>query len=174
MSEDFVYWLVFLLAVTMAFFFGNRYMADTAVLSALSVEVRGSTQSASSHAFSSLSLESIGERNLITDRAHRGIELDKSVSALRFEDALKYNLGLSEDWKPVNSKYMDPTRAVVMTELHIVDSSDLPYNYNGKDITEPTVIVGLSIPVKLYSTKRDTLEVVRTIPLRTFITNWQR
>ncbi len=174
MSDDFIYWLFFLLTIAMAIFFGSRYMADTSLVFSLSIEVRGATQSAASTAFSSLSLEGIGNRDNITDRAHRGIILDKSVSQVRFEEALRDNLNLDERWMATSNKYISADRAVLMTELHIIDSTELPFDYEGRQINEPSVIVGLQIPVKMYSTNRDVLDVVRIIPIRTFITNWQR
>lgn len=174
MNEDFIYWLLFLVALSVGLLFGSRYIADTAIINSLSVEVRSATQSAATQAFGAVSLENIGERKEASNRAHRGIKLDKSLARARFEDALKANLQLDANWVATSGRYMSKGKSVVMTALHIVDSYDLPFAYEGKTINEPIIIVALTIPVKLHSTNKETLEVVRTIPLRTFITNWQR
>lgn len=174
MGEDFVYWLFFLMALLLGLFFGSRFMADTALIASLNIEIRSATQSAASLAFSSVSLEGIGERSQLDDRAHRTIILDKTLAKVRFEDALKENLNLDSGWVATSGQYIATDRPVVINYLHILDSSDLPYDFEGRSIVEPSVIVSLEIPVKFYSTKRDRLDVVRIIPLRTFITNWQR
>lgn len=174
MSEDLPYWLLFLLALTVGILYGSRYMVDTALISTLNIEVRSATQSAASIAFSTLSIEGIGERNSIEDRAHRKIVLNKIEAKFRFEEALKSNLGLDSNWRSETSKYISHSKVVTMSELIMIDSTDLPYNYEGKMINEPSVIVKLDIPVSMYLTKRDSLVVVRIVPIRTFITNWQR
>lgn len=174
MGEEWPFWLFFLLIFAVGLHWGSKYVVDTANIVALSIEVRSVTQNAASAAFSAIDMEGIGEREVISDQAHRYLVLDKAQAQVKFLAALKTNFNLDDQYKAIDNKHLDSSRPVLIKSLQLIDSTDLPAQYNGETYTEPTIIVDLILPVRFYSTKKDTLEVIRIIPIRTFITNWQR
>lgn len=172
--KNFAYWLVLIFGFAMFAVFGTQYVIDINNLGTLKVEVRSATQSAATFAFQEISLESVAERKLQPDRAHRVVVLNKALARQRFESTLKANLGLSDEWHPNTSKLLRKDGTVTLADLQIIDTSNLPFTYKGRTFSEPTVYVVLQLPVKSYLFKQDYVEVTRVIPFRTFITNWQQ
>lgn len=172
--KNFAYWLILILWFGIFAVYGTQYAIDIANIGALKIEVRSATQSAATYAFQELSLEGVAERKQQPDRAHRTVILNNVLARQRFESALKANLGLESDWHTKTNKYLRKGGAVTLLDLQIIDSTILPYTYNGRTFNEPTVYVVLQLPTKSYMFKQDYIEVTRVIPFRTFITNWQK
>lgn len=171
--KHFAYWLFLIFGIAMFAVYGTQYSIDIANLGALKIELRSATQSAATYAFHELSLEGVAERYALADREHRIVILDKYLAKQRFEKALKDNLGLNNSWEVVESKYLTVGSKVDLIDLQIIDSTDVPYDNQGVTYTEPTVFLEFKIPISSYLYTNEYIEVTRTIPFRTFITNRQ-
>ncbi len=114
----------------------------------ISVYVDRQLQSAAMAGFSTLKLDDLAQRQLMSNKISRDLILDTTASRQKVKEYMIKNLRLSSTMVPLDQSKIKSTKALTY-EIRVINKNTTPVYIEGKTITRTTIYIRLEIPVTI-------------------------